>query len=69
MHATGTIRLLAFQRIVIEDSVADTQADRAAGMLVFDYHRDLHSDRDGLVASSAMLFDGMRKLAGLIPIA
>jgi beta-phosphoglucomutase-like phosphatase (HAD superfamily) len=55
--------------IVIEDSVAGAQAGRAAGMRVFGYHGDPHSDRDGLVASGAVPFDDMRKLAGLIPIA
>jgi HAD superfamily hydrolase (TIGR01509 family) len=54
--------------IVIEDSVAGTQAGIAAGMRVFSYHGDPYSDRDGLVQAGGILFDDMRELAGLVPI-
>ena len=40
----------------------------AAGMRVFSYHGDPHSDRDGLAAAGGILFDDMRKLAALVPI-
>ncbi len=69
LHAADTMGYEPADCIVIEDSVAGAQAGRAAGMRVFGYHSDPHSDRDGLVASGAVPFDDMRKLAGLIPIA
>lgn len=69
LHAAGTMGFAAADCIVIEDSVAGAEAGRAAGMRVFGYHRDPHSDCDGLKAAGAVLFDDMRKLAGLIPIA
>lgn len=54
--------------IVIEDSVPGTQAGVAAGMRVFSYHGDAMTDVDGLRAAGGILFDDMRKLAGLVPI-
>ncbi|TIN59286.1 MAG: HAD family phosphatase, partial [Mesorhizobium sp.] len=54
--------------IVIEDSVAGTQAGIAAGMRVFSYHADPYSDRAGLIQAGGILFDDMRELAGLVPI-
>ena len=69
LHAAGTMGFAPADCIVIEDSVAGAEAGRAAGMRVFGYHRDPHSDCDGLKAAGAVLFDDMRKLAGLIPIA
>lgn len=68
LHAAGTMGFAPADCIVIEDSVAGAQAGAAAGMRVFGYHADPHSDRDGLAAAGATLFDDMRKLAGLIPI-
>jgi HAD superfamily hydrolase (TIGR01509 family) len=55
--------------IVIEDSVAGTKAGIAAGMRVFSYHGDPHSDRDGLASAGGILFDDMRGLAGVVPLA
>ncbi len=55
--------------IVIEDSVPGTQAGIAAGMRVFSYHGDAMTDVEGLRAAGGILFDDMRKLAALIPIA
>ncbi|MGF7009241.1 HAD family hydrolase [Aminobacter sp. BE322] len=69
LHAAGTMGVEPSDCIVVEDSVAGAQAGRAAGMRVFGYHGDPHADRDGLEASGAVLFDDMRKLAGLVPIA
>lgn len=69
LHAATTMGFDPADCIVIEDSVAGTQAGAAAGMRVFAYHGDPHSDRDGLAAAGGVLFDDMRRLAGLIPIA
>lgn len=55
--------------IVIEDSVPGTLAGVAAGMRVFSYHGDAMTDVEGLRAAGGILFDDMRKLAGLVPIA
>ncbi|WP_315925860.1 HAD family phosphatase [Mesorhizobium sp. SP-1A] len=69
LHAAREMGVLPADCIVIEDSVAGTQAGIAAGMRVFSYHGDPHSDREGLTAAGGILFDDMRKLAGMIPIA
>lgn len=55
--------------IVIEDSVPGTQAGVAAGMRVFSYHGDPMTDVDGLRSAGGILFEDMRRLAALIPIA
>jgi HAD superfamily hydrolase (TIGR01509 family) len=68
LHAAATMGFAPADCIVIEDSVAGTQAGVAAGMRVFSYHGDPHSDRDGLVEAGGVLFDDMRELAGLVPI-
>ena len=52
--------------VVVEDSVPGTQAGVAAGMPVFSYHGDPHSDRDGLAAAGGVLFDDMRALPALL---
>jgi HAD superfamily hydrolase (TIGR01509 family) len=52
--------------VVIEDSVPGTQAGVAAGMRVFSYHGDPHSDREGLIAAGGFPFDDMRELPGLL---
>ncbi|WP_296744296.1 HAD family phosphatase [Mesorhizobium sp.] len=68
LHAATTMGFAAADCIVIEDSVAGTQAGIAAGMRVFSYHADPFSDRDGLAEAGGILFDDMRELAGLVPI-
>ena len=68
LHAAKTMGFAPADCIVIEDSVAGTQAGIAAGMRVFSYHGDPYSDRDGLVQAGGILFDDMRELAGLVPI-
>ena len=68
LHAAKTMGFTPADCIVIEDSVAGTQAGIAAGMRVFSYHGDPYSDRDGLIQAGGILFDDMRELAGLVPI-
>jgi len=68
LHAARTMGVAPADCIVIEDSVAGTQAGIAAGMRVFSYYADPFSDRDGLAAAGGILFDDMRELAGLVPI-
>ncbi|RVC70930.1 HAD family phosphatase, partial [Mesorhizobium sp. M2A.F.Ca.ET.046.02.1.1] len=68
LHAAKTTGFAPVDCIVIEDSVAGTQAGIAAGMRVFSYHADPFTDRDGLAAAGGILFDDMRELAKLVPI-
>jgi len=68
LHAARTMGVAPADCIVIEDSVAGTEAGIAAGMRVFSYYADPFSDRDGLAAAGGILFDDMRELAGLVPI-
>ena len=68
LHAAKTMGFAPADCIVIEDSVAGTQAGIAAGMRVYSYHGDPYSDRDGLADAGGVLFDDMRELAGLVPI-
>ncbi|WFP76439.1 HAD family phosphatase [Mesorhizobium sp. WSM4906] len=68
LHAAKTMGFAPGDCIVIEDSVAGTQAGIAAGMRVFSYHADPFSDPDGLAAAGGILFDDMRELAELVPI-
>ncbi|UCI07666.1 HAD family hydrolase [Mesorhizobium sp. B1-1-8] len=68
LHAAKTMGFAPADCIVIEDSVAGTEAGMAAGMRVFSYHADPYSDRDGLAEAGGILFDDMRDLAGLVPI-
>jgi HAD superfamily hydrolase (TIGR01509 family) len=68
LHAAKTMGFAPADCVVIEDSVAGTQAGIAAGMRVFSYHRDPYSDRDGLIQAGGILFNDMRELAGLVPI-
>ena len=69
LHAAKTMGHAPSDCIVIEDSVAGTQAGIAAGMRVFSYHGDPYSDRDGLTDAGGILFDDMRELAALVPLA
>lgn len=68
LHAASTLGFEPSRCVVVEDSVAGTQAGIAAGMRVFSYCGDLLADRDGLKAAGGTLFDDMRELAGLIPL-
>lgn len=68
LHAAASMGAAPADCVVIEDSVAGTQAGIAAGMRVFSYHGDPYADPDGLEMAGGVLFDDMRKLAGLIPI-
>ena len=68
LHAAATMGFAPPDCIVIEDSVAGTQAGFAAGMRVFSYHADPYSDPEGLAEAGGILFDDMRELAGLVPI-
>jgi HAD superfamily hydrolase (TIGR01509 family) len=68
LHAAKTMGFESRDCVVIEDSVAGTQAGVAAGMRVFSYCGDPMADRDGLKAAGGILFDDMRDLAGLVPI-
>lgn len=68
LHAASRMGFEPADCIVIEDSVPGTQAGIAAGMRVYSYHGDPHSDRDGLAEAGGILFDDMRQLAGLIPL-
>lgn len=68
LYAAKTLGAAPADCIVIEDSVAGTQAGIAAGMRVFSYHADPFSDPEGLTAAGGVLFDDMRDLAGLVPI-
>jgi HAD superfamily hydrolase (TIGR01509 family) len=68
LHAAKTMGFAPVDCIVIEDSVAGTQAGIAAGMRVFSYHGDPYSDREGLALAGGTLFDDMRQLAAMVPI-
>ena len=68
LHAAASMGVMPADCVVIEDSVAGTQAGIAAGMRVFSYHGDAYADPDGLEMAGGILFDDMRKLAKLIPI-
>ncbi|KQZ96092.1 HAD family hydrolase [Mesorhizobium sp. Root157] len=68
LHAAKTMGIRPADCIVIEDSVPGTQAGVAAGMRVFSYHGDPMADVEGLRAAGGILFDDMRKLAGLVPL-
>lgn len=68
LHAAKTMGFHPADSVVIEDSVAGTQAGIAAGMRVFSYCGDPQTDRDRLSAAGGILFDDMRELAGLVPI-
>ena len=68
LHAAETMGFAPADCIVIEDSVAGTNAGIAAGMRVYSYYGDPHSDPDGLEAAGGILFDDMRKLADIAQI-
>jgi len=66
LHAAREMGHSPDRCVVIEDSVPGTQAGIAAGMRVFSYHGDPHSDREGLAGAGGVLFDDMRDLPRLI---
>lgn len=68
LHAASSMGFEPARCIVVEDSVAGTQAGVAAGMCVYSYCGDPLADREGLRAAGGILFDDMRDLAGLIPL-
>ncbi|CAM5438696.1 HAD family phosphatase [Mycolicibacterium aubagnense] len=68
LHAAREMGVEPADCIVIEDSVAGTTAGIAAGMRVFSYHGDPHSDPQGLEKAGGILFADMRDLPGLIPL-
>jgi HAD superfamily hydrolase (TIGR01509 family) len=66
LHAARQMGHEPARCVVIEDSVPGTQAGIAAGMRVYSYHGDPHSDRDGLAEAGGVLFDDMRDLPKLM---
>jgi HAD superfamily hydrolase (TIGR01509 family) len=68
LHAASMMGVAPADCIVVEDSVAGVRAGIAAGMRVFAYHGDPHSDREGLAAAGGVLFDDMRRLAAVVPL-
>lgn len=66
LHAARQMGHAPERCVVIEDSVPGTLAGVAAGMRVYSYHGDPHSDRDGLAGAGGILFDDMRDLPGLL---
>ncbi|BCH27996.1 haloacid dehalogenase [Mesorhizobium sp. L-8-3] len=68
LHAASVMGFAPERCVVVEDSVAGTQAGIAAGMRVFSYCGDPLADREGLSSSGGILFDDMRALARLIPL-
>lgn len=69
LHAARAMGFSPGDCIVVEDSVPGTVAGVAAGMRVFSYHGDPMADVEGLRAAGGILFDDMRELASLVPIA
>ena len=68
LHAARAMGFPPADCVVIEDSVPGTIAGVAAGMRVFSYHADPHSNREGLAAAGGILFDDMRELPALLGI-
>lgn len=68
LHAAREMGHAPRRCVVVEDSVPGTLAGVAAGMRVFSYHGDPHSDREGLAAAGGTLFDDMRDLPDLLGI-
>ena len=66
LHAAREMGHAPDRCVVIEDSVPGTEAGIAAGMQVFSFHGDPHSDRDGLEQAGGVLFDDMRALPALL---
>jgi len=66
LHAARTMGFAPEACVVVEDAVPGVEAARAAGMRVFGYHGDPLTNRDGLAAAGATLFDDMRRLPSLL---
>ncbi|MEO3386974.1 HAD family phosphatase [Mesorhizobium sp. CAU 1741] len=66
LHAATEMGFQPRDCVVIEDSVPGSRAGVAAGMQVYSYHADPHSDRDALAAAGGILFDDMRDLPRLL---
>lgn len=66
LHAARSMGTDPSDCVVVEDSVAGTQAGIAAGMRVYAYCGDPHADRQTLLAAGGVVFDDMRDLAGRI---
>jgi HAD superfamily hydrolase (TIGR01509 family) len=66
LYAARTMGFAPSDCVVIEDSVAGTQAGVAAGMPVYSYAGDPMADREGLAAAGGMVFDDMRELTDLL---
>lgn len=66
LHAARTMGFAPEACVVVEDAVPGVEAARAAGMRVFGYHGDPLTNRDGLAATGAILFDDMRRLPSLL---
>ena len=66
LHAARSMGHRPERCVVIEDSVPGTVAGVSAGMRVFSYHGDPHTDRDGLERAGGVLFDDMRDLPRLL---
>lgn len=66
LHAARAMGFEPQDCVVIEDSVPGTKAGIAAGMRVYAYHADPHSNREALAAAGGVLFDDMRELPRLM---
>ena len=66
LHAAKTMGANPARCAVIEDTSTGARAGVAAGMTVFGYAGDAHSNRDALAAEGARVFDDMRVLASLL---
>jgi len=68
LHAADTMGFAPADCIVIEDSVAGTEAGRAAGMPVYSYCADAMADSEGLAAAGGVLFDDFSHLSAMIGV-
>lgn len=68
LFAAEEMGVIPHQCVVIEDSVPGVQASVAAGMKVFGYTGDPHTDSDALKKAGATLFDDMRSLPALLEL-
>ncbi len=68
LFAAEEMGVIPHQCAVIEDSVPGVQAGVAAGMRVFGYTGDPHTDKEALKKAGATLFDDMRSLPALLEL-
>lgn len=66
LFAAERMGAAAGDSVVVEDSVAGVEAARAAGMRAFGYAGAPHTDRAGLAAAGAAIFDDMELLPALV---